>query len=258
MKKDNTKFTHFVLAMQFRTVKNYCGSASFTLIELLITIAIIAILAAILLPSISGSLKMAQGIKCTSNFKQLGMGAIMYSDASASYLPVSESRTHASREAFWKYLTCTMVAPTRMSTGYPELGQGIFRCPTWILDKKIGNMYSWGGYGWNWRFVGYRDDLSATPRLYFQKTTQLSRPSEIILSGDTTNDPSLGNNNTSFFYLQPPNIAGISTLGTQHRGSINVLFADGHSSWMPRQTLLRNDGILDYYYKKVKTSSDGY
>ena len=161
----------------------------FTLIELLIVIAIIAILAAMLLPALQSSKGQAQKINCISNMKQVCLAANNYGANNNDYLPsASKQGVYASYNCPWYQL---------IEGKY--LGKDVAACPT---DKDYRVFYNWNKfadmqsrwtnfgkitYGWE-RSAGYWVN-NTNKTIYAIRQSKLKRPSIvgiIYCTGGTT------------------------------------------------------------------------
>jgi competence protein ComGC len=66
-----------------------CSRGGFSLIDTLVTLSVVALLIAILLPSLSGAREAARRVVCASNVRQLGIGIQMFADDHDGKLPDS-------------------------------------------------------------------------------------------------------------------------------------------------------------------------
>jgi len=75
--------------MMKRTVSRHCGQihCAFTLAELLVVVAILAVLASLLLPALGNGKNKARSVQCGSNLRQWGLAFRMYASDNEDYLP---------------------------------------------------------------------------------------------------------------------------------------------------------------------------
>jgi prepilin-type N-terminal cleavage/methylation domain-containing protein len=113
---------------------------AFTLIELLMVVAIISILTGLLIPNLSRSKTAARLIACQSNVRQIGLGLQTYVSDN-HYYPVNDLNntkplSHADSERFW---TGKLLREAfRISQPARNFSQkGVWRCPSARWDASM-------------------------------------------------------------------------------------------------------------------------
>jgi prepilin-type N-terminal cleavage/methylation domain-containing protein len=223
---------------------------AFTLIELLTVIAIIAILAALLLPSLSRAKGRAKEVVCLNNLKQLAVAWTMYCDDNNGRLPscvpyhagISENtnawvlgnaETEPQELAYGEVdagvSDATNAACITRGTLFPYTrSAGIYRCS---LDNRLfGGLpyvrtYSMNNWMNGLSPVVWTPDLDPTRRVY-QKESQLPAPARLFVFIDE--DPA-GINDAMFVVVIDPGHSLYDYPTRIHRTSYPLSFADGHT-----------------------------
>jgi prepilin-type N-terminal cleavage/methylation domain-containing protein/prepilin-type processing-associated H-X9-DG protein len=114
------------------------GECGFTLMELLVTVAIIATLAALLLPTAMKQIHRAQMAACSGNLRQIGAGVILYASEHDNNLPYGKESNLAWSDGsvVGAYVGCPSASVGKMrSTGR------VFVCPGAASADKDNGSY---------------------------------------------------------------------------------------------------------------------
>jgi prepilin-type processing-associated H-X9-DG protein/prepilin-type N-terminal cleavage/methylation domain-containing protein len=217
------------------------ASPAFTLVELLVVIAVIAILAALLLPTLARSKGSAWRADCASNLRQLGFACQLYWDDSGGRCFQWYYGATNNGQLYWfGWLGngAESQRPVDLSTGvlFPYVGNSKVRlCPSlnYALSQfKLKADVPVCSYGYN-------ATLSAGGPAASLNISRVSRPTELALFADAAqvNDfqaPASRSNPMveEWYYLDnPTNYASASFYPHghfRHAQKANVAFCDGH------------------------------
>jgi len=198
-------------------IENMVLFASFTLIELLIVVAIVAMLAAMLLPSLARARKKAHATECMNNLRQLGYAVHMYWDDNDGALSGLSGIFPMWNDPYAKRAWTQLLFPYVKSTkSYidPEW-------PTWMPELPI--------YYYLNLLPAFVDAGSPGTGQYAVQSKRISRTSNfILLSEDLWVSPQQEIDPTN----ERADRTGFSGTATNypppHTGYANFLFADGH------------------------------
>ncbi len=206
----------------------------FTLIEVLVVVAIIAILAAILFPVFAKARERARSAACLSNLRQLMMALSMYSSDNDCQLPYWQ-QTGPDGAIIWSQAVLPYVGTIDVyfcpSYGRPqEEGSPLEGSEYWGPTHNYLYDLLYASYGYNAEYA-----YGSAARLY-------ERPSDTLLIVETV-FPGYEQFSWGYFAAFPPSQGGQPYVAGRHFDSANVVFVDGHAKLTRRDLLVADDSL---------------
>jgi prepilin-type N-terminal cleavage/methylation domain-containing protein len=222
--------------------KGFNAAKGFTLLELLLVVAIIAILAALLLPALGRAKARAQRPACMNNLRQISLGVRMYADDSSDAFPPATNQTPA---AFTVY-TQLMKSYVGLTGTKPERAK-LFACPadTFYYDYQerisqslyLQASHYYSSYGFNGgNFLTGNPPVARWPGIAGRKLSSIKMPVKTVLVME-------------FAALLP--YSWHEPAGASHYNNAQdmVGFVDGHVSFIKMYwNAVKTNGIEAWHY----------
>ncbi len=204
---------------------NINAAKGFTLLELLLVVAVIAILAALLLPAIGRARAKAQRPVCMNNLRQISIGIRMYADDSNDAFP--PPKTNFPPDAFTAY--AQLMKSYLGMTGASSERNRLFACPadTFCYDSNkrlsqslhLQSRFYYSSYGFNGGNFP-RGGLPRWPGIAGRNLSSIKEPDKTVLVAEFA---ALW----PFSWHQPEGASG------HYNNAQNVVgFVDGHVSFI--------------------------
>ena len=189
-------------------MKKHQGRQFFTLVELLIVIAIIAILAGLLMPALKQARDKALEIGCLNNLKQIGAAQMLYKDDNDDEM------------ALMLYNLNTYLGVKDIYVVAPP----ITGCPAVTEKRRVHWAFDFGANG----FAFAHKSLWTTPAapFYMTKYRLYKQPSLTMMFMDKTPCP---DGDSGYIFPSYSMIVNYDLRGYRHSKGANVLFMDAHA-----------------------------
>lgn len=228
--------------MKKSTLARSSSVAAFTLIELLTVIAIIGILAAILIPTVSSVREKARQTQCANNLRQWGMAINLYAAENKNTYYIVNNRdvawSQVGRDVSGSEAAIYARYFSRIATGESKNYGDALMCPTEEVAKAIqdsgGHTPDYTCYVMVWPSLRLNEaKIADGARIPVGRATSPARTMLMVERSFTaTAGAPLGAGNAYSVDEATAMRSAYSTQYKRHNKGINVVFLDGHTARM--------------------------
>jgi len=226
-------------------------SPAFTLVELLLVVAVIAVLAGLLLPVLARARASAAAVSCLNNTRQLTLGWLLYADQSNDHLvynlgldkrqpvpPANRDLNWVNNVMSWELdsdnTNLAFVAKSPLSS-FIGRSPGVFLCPSDQVVSPVQRAAGWTrrvrSFSMNAMVGDAGPNVQAGSNILnpgyrqYLRLSDISSPTSIFVILDEHPD-SIGD---GYFYNTIYDREWVHLPASYHSGAANFSFADGHA-----------------------------
>jgi len=264
----------------------------FTLVELMVVIAVVTILAALLLPALGVAKARGKTTTCLNNQRQLVLACHLYVDDNEDSFPYNmgenETKNLVAQQKYWNWVNNVMswgLEPDNTNTAlltkgglgpYCEGGLQVYKCPADSVLDDIQQQHGWSarvrsvsmnamiGNAGAFSLGGFNTNNPSY--LQFFKASQVPDPSRIFVFIEEHPDSI----DDGYFLNNPESREWTDLPASYHGRAANITFSDGHvetHKWLSGSTTpparpdaaklpfpVPPDGLADFYWLMERTS----
>lgn len=225
---------------------------AFTMVELLVTTAIMGVLAALLVSGIKGATNKGKEAKCIAGLRQIGVGMMNYVGENNGFLPrptIKASESGLGADQMWSKQLGPYLPQRGNSATAPQ--NLVFVCPSanykGLAPVDVSSTYNSSSVGFHFTSSTTVGSGTSGPA---RSLASVEHPSLSILVAEGKQSGTSGSCSSSLNWTQAEadlNAASPSStanLDFRHDSKMNVLYGDGHVGTIPfkdRATITRSN-----------------
>ena len=235
-----------------RTSSRQSQTFAFTLVELLVVIAVIAILAGLLLPALSKAKSKAQAVFCLNNTRQLAFAWLMYADdnndrlaynyggdAARKIIPPKSPLNWVNNILNWELDSDNTNTATITQASLSPFTKGnvsVYRCPADNVLSEVQRSAGWSGgrvrsysmnamVGYPGKLLRYGVNVNNPEYVQFLRLSTIPQPTRIFVFIEEHPDSI----NDGYFLNKPDDLEWVDLPASYHNGAAELSYADGHA-----------------------------
>ncbi|MBF0198873.1 MAG: hypothetical protein HQL32_14245 [Planctomycetes bacterium] len=244
-----------LLAMEKNKTSYYTNRRTFSLVELLVMMAVFAVLMFLFVPTMNKYINYARAVQCTASYKTLGQAVFLYMSEFNDAFPPNKRRL-INKDAYTSALFVSWddlfgyyqydgrdLSEEEANLKWAQNSSSLYECPLVKTDYAGIHQLRTPAMNCTKNDKGIGDRFQSSPPAFIVSMHDIPSPSETIALFESDSDGFLGNTENSGISqsINKQLIFRNNNLERVHDYQFNYLFCDGHAKLLLPEDTVKSD-----------------